>query len=76
MSVSVSETFASAGLFVKKSGIRQSQKLDLVNIYLHAKTYQNIPCYLKVICPKSVSKNILPQQGYLQRNQALDNVIG
>ena len=51
MSVSFSEKFALVGLFIKKSGIRQSNKLDLVNIYLHAKTYQNIPCCLKVICP-------------------------
>ena len=57
MFVSFSEKFASAGLFIKKSGIRQSHKLDRVNIYLHAKTYQNIPCCLKVICPQSVSEN-------------------
>ena len=51
MSVSVSEKFASGRLFIKKLGIRQSHKLDLVNIYSHAKTYQNIPDSLKVICP-------------------------
>ena len=51
MSVSFSEKFASGRLFIKKSGIRQSHELDLVNIYLHAKNYQNIPYCLKVICP-------------------------
>ena len=27
----------------KEIGIRQSHKLGIVNIYLHTKTYQNIP---------------------------------
>ena len=77
MSVSVSKRFASEGLFIKKSGIRQSHKLDLVNIYLHAKTYQNIPCCLKVICRKSVSEKFASARlSNLQRNQTLDNLIG
>ena len=41
---------------MKRSGIRQSHKLGLVNIYSHAKTFQNIPGGLKVICPLSVSE--------------------
>ena len=49
MSVSVNEKFASAGLFIMKSVIRQSHWLGLVNIYLHTKYYQNIPNGSKVI---------------------------
>ena len=41
--------FALMRLFIKKSCIRQSHWLDLVNIYLHAKDYQNIESPLKVI---------------------------
>ena len=46
MSVSVSEKFASARLFIKKSGIR----------HLHVKNYQNIPSSLEVIKSVSVSE--------------------
>ena len=34
---------------MRKSDIRQSHWLGLVNIYLHAKNYQNIPTGFKVI---------------------------
>ena len=64
MSVSVSEKFASARLFIKKSGIRQSHWLGLVNTYLNAKNNQNIPSGLKVILYIQFLK-ILPWRGYL-----------
>ena len=62
MSISVSENFALVRLFIKKSGFRQSHWSDLVNIYLHAKDYQNIPSHLKVILQYSVSEKFLPWQ--------------
>ena len=34
---------------MKKSDIRQSHWLGLVNIHMHAKNYQNIPCDLKIL---------------------------
>ena len=34
---------------MKKSDIRQSHWLGLVNMHMHAKNYQNIPSGLKVI---------------------------
>ena len=64
ISISVSENFASARLLTKKSDIRKSQWLGLVNIYLHNKYYQNIPNGLKVIHHIQFLK-ILPWRGYL-----------
>ena len=59
MCVSVSEKFALARLFIKKSGIRRSLCLPvvLVNLYLHAKSY--ISGGLQVIRPYQLVK-ILP----------------
>ena len=36
---------------MKKSDIRQSHWIGLVNLHMHAKNYQNISVGLKVICP-------------------------
>ena len=58
MSISVSENFVLARLFIKKSGIRQSHWLGLVNIHLHAKNYQNIRNCLKVKRHIQVMKNL------------------
>ena len=62
-------------IYIKKSGIKQNHWLDLVNIHLLGKNYQNIPSGLQVIRPYQLVK-ILPWWGYLQRNQALDTLIG
>ena len=42
---------------MKNSDIRHSHWLGLVNIYLHAKNYQNITSGLKVFTQYSVSEN-------------------
>ena len=49
---------------MKNSDIRHSHWLGLVNIYLHAKNYQNITSGLKVLLSIQFLK-ILPQRGYL-----------
>ena len=49
---------------MKKSAIRQSHWLGLVNIYLHAKSYQNIPRGLKLVFCIQFLK-MLPLQCYL-----------
>ena len=56
---------------MKKSDIRQSHWLGLVNIHLDAINYQNIPSGLKVI-PCIQPLKTLPRRGYLKRNLTLD----
>ena len=68
MSVSVSEKFASARLFIQKSGIREYHWLGFVNIYLHAKNYQNIPSSLKVNTPYSISENFASARLFIKKS--------
>ena len=65
MSVSVIENFASVRLFIKKSGIRQSHKLDLVNIYLHTEKLSKYSKRLKSYILRIQFLKILPWRGYL-----------
>ena len=68
MSISISENFALARLFIKKSGIRQFQWLGLVNIYLHAKSYQKIHKRFKGYTPYSVSENFASARLFLKKS--------